>query len=57
MKKSAKKTNKKRAEVGMPPDEEKIHMSATIEYVKEGDYYLIKYERGTIRAWGAVKSY
>ena len=55
--KEREKTNKKRAEVGMPPDEEKIHMSATIEYVKEGDYYLIKYERGTIRAWGAVKSY
>ena len=50
------KTNKQRAEVGMPPDEEKIHMRATIEYIKNGNYYLIKYERGTIRAWGAIKS-
>ena len=54
--KEREKTNKQRAEVGMPPDEEKIHMSATIEYIKEGNYYLLKYERGTIRAWGAIKS-
>ncbi len=54
--KEREKTNKKRAEVGMPPDEEKVHMRATIEYIKDGNYYLIKYERGTIRAWGAIKS-
>lgn len=29
--------------------------NATIEYDKEGDYYLVKYERGSIRAWGAIK--
>lgn len=56
-KKEREKTNKKRARKGMPPDEEKIHMEAEIEYVKDGDYYLLKYERGTIRAWGAIKSY
>lgn len=49
------KTNKIRAEKGMPPDEEKVHMEASIEYVHDGDYYLIKYERGFIRAWGAIK--
>jgi len=53
--KEREETNKKRARKGMPPDEEKIHMEASIEYVKEGGYYLLKYERGTIRAWGAIK--
>ena len=56
-KKEREKTNKKRAEKGMPLDEEKIHMEASIEYIKEGDYFLLKYERGTIRAWGAIKSH
>ncbi len=55
--KEREKTNKKRARVGMPPDEEKIHMEASIEYIKDGGYFLIKYERGTIRAWGAIKSF
>lgn len=32
-----------------------IYTNATIEYDEKGDYYLIKYERGKIRAWGAVK--
>lgn len=54
-KKNREKTNKKRAKVGMPPDEPKIHMEAEIEYVQKGDYYLIKYQRGTIKAWGAFK--
>lgn len=53
--KEREKTNKKRAKKGMPPDEEKIHMDASIEYNKDGNYYLIKYERGTVRAWGAIK--
>ena len=56
-KKEREKTNKKRARKGMPPDEEKIHMDASIEYIKQGGYYLLKYERGTIRAWAAIKSY
>ena len=47
--------NKKRAVTGQPPDVEKVFMDASIEYNPNGDYYLIKYERGTIRAWGAIK--
>ena len=54
--KKREETNRKRAEVGMPADEEKIHMEASIEYIKNGNYFLIKYERGSIRAWGAIKS-
>lgn len=54
--KERKKTNEKRAKIGMPPDEEKIYMEAGIEYIKDGDYYLIKYEREAIRAWGAIKA-
>lgn len=54
-KKEREEVNKKRAEVGMPPDEEKIFMEASIEYNPDGEYYLIKYERDTIRAWGAIK--
>ena len=52
------KTNKKRAKVGMPPidKDEDIYQEATIEYVTEGDYFLIRYERGDVKAWGAVKS-
>ncbi len=53
--KERKKVNEARAKAGMPPDEEKVHMEASIEYNPKGDYYLIKYERGTIRAWGAIK--
>lgn len=58
LKKEAKekaKTNAKRAKVGMPPVQDYIHMEASIEYDKDGDYYLIKYQRGTIKAWGAIK--
>lgn len=58
LKKEAKereKTNKKLAKAGMPPDEPSVYMEATIEYIKNGEYYLIKYQRGTIKAWGAFK--
>lgn len=55
--KERKKVNKKRREAGMSEDEEKIPMEASIEYIEDGDYFLIKYERGTIRAWSAIKSY
>lgn len=54
-KKEREKTNKKRAKVGMPPDEPKIYMEAELEYNNKENYYLIKYQRGTIRAWGAFK--
>lgn len=36
------------------PEKEYVHMEATIDYVKEGGYYLIRYEKGFIRAWGAI---
>lgn len=53
--KERKKTNAKRKETGMPPDEPQIFMEAGLEYIKNGDYFLIKYQRGTIKAWGAFK--
>lgn len=53
--KEREKTNKKRAKVGMPPDEPQIYNEASIEYIQKDDYYLIKYQRGTIKAWGAFK--
>ena len=53
--KARENTNKKRAKVGMSPDEPYVHMDASIEYDEKGGYYLIKYERGTIKAWGAIK--
>lgn len=37
------------------PPKEYIHMEAHIDYIKEGGYYLIRYEKGFIRAWGAIK--
>lgn len=58
LKKEAKekaKTNAKRAKVGMPPVEDYINMEASIEYDEKGNYFVVKYERGTIRAWGAIR--
>lgn len=46
----------KYAKTGATPPQEYQHMEAVIQYVKEGEYYLIKYEKGYIRAWGAIKS-
>lgn len=48
-------TNKKRSRVGMSPDEPQIYMEAELEYNPKGQYYLIKYQRGTIKAWGVFK--
>lgn len=53
--KQRKEINEKRDKVGMPHDEPKVYMEADIQYNPQGDYYLIKYERDTIRAWGAIK--
>ena len=47
--------NKKYAKTGATPPQEYEHMEASIEYIQEGEYYLIRYERGFIRAWGAIK--
>lgn len=38
------------------PKEEYEHLEADIEYIKEGGYYLIRYEKGYIRAWGAIRA-
>lgn len=37
------------------PKKEYTHLEASIDYIKEGGYYLIRYEKGFIRAWGAIK--
>lgn len=37
------------------PNKDYVHMDAQIDYIKEGGYYLIRYEKGFIRAWGAIK--
>ena len=38
-----------------PPDHDYVYMNAEIEYVEDGGYYLITYENGMFRAWGAIK--
>jgi len=53
-KKKAKET-KKAIKQGKIPEAPQEYNNATIEYDNEGEYYLIKYERGNIRAWGAIK--
>ncbi len=52
------KTNRKRERKGMPPvdPEEQIYQEASIEYNKDGKYFLIRYERGDVKAWAAVKA-
>lgn len=45
----------KYAKTGATPPKEYEHMEAEIEYIKDGGYYLIRYEKGFIRAWGAIK--
>lgn len=56
-KKKLEKKNKKLIRQGkMSPDPPPIYTKATIEYDVGGDYYLIKYERGAIKAWGAIKN-
>ena len=37
------------------PNKEYTHLEASIDYIKEGGYYIIRYEKGVIRAWGAIK--
>ena len=45
----------KYAITGSTPTQEYEHMEASIEYIKDGGYYLIMYEKGFFRAWGAIK--
>ena len=47
--------NAKYAVTGATPPREYEHMEASIEYIQEGEYYLVMYEKGFIRAWGAFK--
>ncbi len=56
-KKEIAKTNAKRAKQGMPPvnTEKDIYQEASMEYIPAGGYYLIRYERGDVKAWGAIK--
>ncbi|MCD8377255.1 MAG: hypothetical protein LUB59_00540 [Candidatus Gastranaerophilales bacterium] len=37
------------------PPEDYTYMNAQIEYIEDGGYYLITYENGAYRAWGAIK--
>jgi hypothetical protein len=50
------KKNKKLIKEGKITEEPEIYTNASIEYDNKGDYYLVKYERGNIRAWGALKN-
>ncbi|MDD3436028.1 MAG: hypothetical protein PHC64_02640 [Candidatus Gastranaerophilales bacterium] len=55
-KKKQEKKNKKLFREGKIESlEPEIYTNANIQYEEEGNYYLIKYERGKIRAWGAIK--
>lgn len=37
------------------PIEDFVYRNASIEYIKDGQYYLVTYENGFIRAFGAIK--
>ena len=54
-KKDREKTNKKRAKIGMTPDKPEIFMEADIEYDSQGGYYIVRYQKGIIKAWGVFK--
>jgi len=45
----------KYAETNATPPAEFVYMNATIEHIENGDYYIVKYEKKSIRAWGAFK--
>ena len=47
---------RKYAETDITPPEDYVYMNAEIEYVEDGGYYLITYENGMFRAWGAIKT-
>lgn len=53
-----KKKEEKRRQVGMQPESDDfVYSEATIEWEPKGGYYLIKYECGSTRAWGAIKQF
>ena len=39
-----------------PEPSEYVYQNATIEYMPEAGYYLVTYEKGMYRAWGAIKT-
>ena len=51
------RTNMKREKQGMPPvnEDQDIYQEASIEWIPAGGYYLIRYERDDVKAWGAIK--
>jgi len=53
--KKKEKEKKKLLKEGKMLEEPEIYNKASIEFEPDGNYYLIKYERGKIRAWGAIK--
>lgn len=54
-KKKREKIQKKYDEFGIKAKPPYIYSNAEIEFVPEKSYYLLKYEKGSIRAWGAIK--
>lgn len=55
-KKEEKKNKKLLRERKISSLEPEVYNKATIEYRPDGNYYLLMYERGKLRAWGAIKS-
>lgn len=52
------KKEKRMRESGLDPEtEDFIYTEATIDWIVDGGYYLIKYESGSTRAWGAIKQF
>lgn len=54
-KKKKEKDTKRAICQGKIPEALSEYSNASIQYDEEGGYYLIKYERGRIKAWGAIK--
>ena len=55
-KRLAKKKRDKLVRSAMNPENEQfLYTEATIEWHVDKGYYLIKYESGSVRAWGAIK--
>lgn len=55
-KKEKERIQKKYDEFGVKVAPDYVYSNAEIEYVPEKKFYLIKYEMGSVRAWGAVKA-
>lgn len=51
-----KKLDDKQRQVGLNPNQNDfIYSEATIEWITDGEYFLVKFECGSTRAWGAIK--